>query len=134
MHRLALLALVVFVGCGQVKVLSRADALTPEDRLEYAILAALSPEHAEQFLSHATRAARADYLDWFWTESPFSSGLPEDMTRDKYRDRAEKAKEFFGRTDLLGDDRVKTYIRYGAAARETYEPEPMWDCLLFCED
>ncbi|UCG43951.1 MAG: hypothetical protein JSU73_04895 [candidate division WOR-3 bacterium] len=130
MARFGLLALVLLASCSQVKRLHRADFLTPEDRLDYAVLASLSAEHAAQYLAQGSGPARAEYLDWFWDQSPFAAGLPEENARQTYHERAVKAREFFGQTDLLGDDRVKTYIRYGPPQRETFEPEPVRDETL----
>ncbi len=130
MARLGLLPLVLLASCTQVKRLHRSDFLTPDDRLDYAVLASLSAEHAAQYLAQGSGPARADYLDWFWNQSPFARGLAEQDARQTYHERAVKAREFFGQTDLVGDDRVRTYIRYGAPKRETFEPEPVRDETL----
>lgn len=104
--------------CGQFKTLSRADLLNPEEKLEYLILKSLDPDAAKQYLTLASSQSRADYRNWFWQNR---SGTEHAI----YLARANKAKELFGSIDLLNDERVITYIRYGPPRREEYMPKPL---------
>jgi len=113
-----LLLIILLAACGQLRTLSRADRLGPEEKLEYLILRTLDPQAAEQYLGLGTARARQEYLDWFWQDRD-----PEE--RRRYHERAERAAELFGRLDLLGDERVPVYIRYGPARREEYAPLPV---------
>jgi hypothetical protein len=115
--RLLLTALAI-AGCGQLRPLFRADRLNPEEKLEYLILRTLAPEAGEQYLTLSSAPARQDFLNWFWQ----SRGEAEHRL---YRERAEKARELFGRLDLLGDERVGVYIRYGPPRREEFAPRPV---------
>jgi len=113
-------------ACSQVRRASPADRLSDEDKLNYLVLAAIAPDAAQEYASSSTARARADYLAWFWENPP--AGLVS--TRDSlfptpasfYRQRALDARSYFGGIDLLNDARVRTYIRYGPARREQYEP------------
>ncbi len=113
-------------SCGQVRQLSPADSLSDDDKLNYLVLAAIAPSAAQQYASSSTARARADYFDWFWRNPPPLPGSTPDSLlptpRSFFRQRALQARTFFGATDLLNDDRVRTYIRYGPARREQYEP------------
>lgn len=117
--------------CGQVRQLSPADSLSDDDKLNYLVLAAIAPDQAKAYLSSGSATARADYLDWFWRNLPAAQEIqnPKPKTQNPlpspasfYHQRALQARTFFGATDLLNDDRVRTYIRYGPARREQYEP------------
>jgi len=114
------LVIVLLLGCSQVRRLSPADRLTPDEKLDYLVLSSISADAGRQFLSTAGPAARTEFLDWFWQDRRDS--LP---ARETYESRARQARSFFGRIDLLNDDRVKTYIRFGPPHRESYEPEPV---------
>jgi hypothetical protein len=48
-------------------------------------------------------------------------------TRADYLERAATASRFFGTVDLVNDERVTVYIRYGAPRRETFEPKAAGD-------
>ncbi len=112
-------------ACSQVRQLSPADALTDDDKLNYLVLAAFAPDAAQKYATAGSAQSRAEYLDWFWRNPPPLSGsspsflLPSPSSF--YRQRALQARTYFGATDLLNDDRVLTYIRYGPARREQYE-------------
>ncbi len=118
--------IVLAAAFGQVRQLSPADALPEEDQLSYLVLAAIAPDAARSYLSSGNAQCRADYLDWFWRNPPpglvstLDSRLPTPALF--YRQRALQARGFFGATDLLNDDRVRTYIRFGPARREQYQP------------
>jgi len=113
-----LLAGLLLCGCGQLRPLTRADRLSPDEKLEYAVLAALDPEAARQFVSLASPEAREDYRHWFWQQrSP--------AEYEQFYNRAVKARETFGRLDLLGDERIPVYIRYGPPRREEFAPRPV---------
>ena len=108
---------------GQVRKLSPADALPEEDQISYLVLAAIAPNAAHDYLSAGSAERRADYLDWFWRNSELATRNSQPATLPAfYRQRALQARTFFGTTDLLNDDRVRTYIRFGPARREQYEP------------
>jgi hypothetical protein len=113
-------------ACSQVKQLSPADSLSDEDQLNYLVLAAIAPDAARKYASSGSAQCRADYLDWFWRNPPpgLVSTLDSRLSTLAlfYRQRALQARTFFGTTDLLNDDRVRTYIRFGPARREQYEP------------
>jgi hypothetical protein len=113
-----LLAALALAGCGQLRSLTPADRLSPDEKLEYLILRTLEPAAAEQFLTLTPAAARQDFLNWFWQNRG-------EAGHQMYRARAEKARQLFGRLDLLGDDRVGVYIRYGPPRREEFAPRPV---------
>lgn len=135
--RLATLSLLptlfsLFFSCSQVRRLSPADSLSDEDKLNYLVLAAFSPEAARQYATAGTAQNRAEYIDWFWRNASSLSGSPHSSYLTPrssllsspsafYRQRALEARSYFGATDLLNDDRVRTYIRFGPARREQYE-------------
>jgi len=134
--RLNLCLGILFAACSQVRHLTPADSLSDDDKLNYLVLAAFSPDAAQQYATAGTAQNRADYLAWFWQNprssiltpqssvlSPPSSLLPSPSAY--YRQRALEARSYFGAIDLLNDDRVRTYIRYGPAHREQYEPRPV---------
>jgi hypothetical protein len=114
------------ISCSQVRRLSPADAFSDEDKLNYIVLASIAPDAARQYTSAGSVQSRADYLDWFWKNPPASILTPPSPLLSSpssfYRQRALQARSYFGTTDLLNDDRVLTYIRYGPARREQYEP------------
>ena len=110
------------VAFGQVKQLSPADALPDEDQLSYLVLAAIAPNAAHDYVSSGNAQSRADYLDWFWRNQPVPPGRTAEQERAAYRQRALQARAFYGAVDALNDDRVRTYIRFGPARREQYEP------------
>ncbi|MEO0025988.1 MAG: hypothetical protein ABIK54_04435 [candidate division WOR-3 bacterium] len=114
----ALTLLFLLNACGQLRSLTRADRLGPEEKLEYLILRTLDPQAGEQYLSLGSAQARQEYLDWFWQDR-------DPKERHRYYERAEKAAALFGRLDLLGDERIPVYIRYGPARREEYAPLPV---------
>ena len=120
------LCLLLLSSCSQVKQLSPADALSDEDQLNYLVLAAIAPNAGQEYASSGSTRSRADYLDWFWSNPPpglDSTPYPPLSTPSAfYRQRALQARSYFGATDLLNDDRVRTYIRFGPARREQYEP------------
>lgn len=113
----ALLFFVALASCAQMKTLSPADRLEADEKLEYLMLRATDPTAAREYLTLPTAHARADFIRWFWQNRPAERRVLEARTR--------KAREVFGRVDLLGDERVLTYIRYGPARREEYAPEPV---------
>ncbi|MEO0050603.1 MAG: hypothetical protein ABIK42_05620 [candidate division WOR-3 bacterium] len=105
-------------ACGQIRPLTRADRLSPEEKIEYLILFALDEDAAKEFLTLANTSARREFLDWFWEQR----GKEE---HERFYLRAVKAGEMFGKLDLLGDERIPIYIRYGPPRREEYEPRPV---------
>ncbi len=109
----------VLLACSQVKRLAPADRLGSEEKLHYLILASLDQDAAQDYQVQPSADTRTGYLEWFWGSSEFIA------EKDLYWQRAVQARDFFGSIDLLGDDRVRTYIRYGPARRESYEPEPV---------
>jgi hypothetical protein len=127
-------------SCGQVRRLSPADSFSDEDKLNYLVLAAIAPGAARQYASAGSAQSRADYLAWFWKNPPPLSGSPPSSLLTPrssslappssllpspsafYRQRALQARDYFGTTDLLNDERVLTYILYGPARRAQYEP------------
>jgi len=119
------ICLLLLSSCSQVRRPSPADRFSDEDKLDYLVLAAIAPDAAQVYASSSTARGRADYLAWFWKNPP-----PDPRPIDTrlwtlssfYRGRALDARSYFGATDLLNDDRVRTYIRYGPARREQYEP------------
>jgi len=123
--RLCLGLCLVLSACSQVRKLSPADAFSDEDKLNYLVLAAIAPDAAKQYSSAGSAQSRADFLDWFWKNPPVSILTPPASLLPSlssfYRQRALQARSYFGTTDLLNDDRVLTYIRYGPARREQYE-------------
>jgi hypothetical protein len=120
----------LFFSCSQVRRLTPADSLSDDDKLNYLVLAAFSPDAAQQYATAGSAQNRADYLAWFWKNPPpglkttLDSPLPTPAV-SFYRQRALDARSYFGAIDLLNDDRVRTYIRYGPARREQYEPRPV---------
>lgn len=102
----------------RIKPLSRADLFSPEEKLEYLILKAIAPDAAREYLALATPQTRTDYLRWFWQ----NRGVEESTALHR---RAYKARELFGTADLLRDERILTYIRYGPPHREEYTPNPI---------
>lgn len=138
------ICLILLSACSQVRRPSPADRLSDEDKLNYLVLAALAPDAAQEYASSSTARARADYLAWFWKNPPPLSGYPPSSLLTPhssplpspaafYRQRALDARSYFGATDLLNDDRVRTYIRYGPARREQYEPHAIQTetCRIF---
>jgi hypothetical protein len=119
----SVLCVLLLSSCSQVRRLSPADAFSDEDKLNYLVLAAIAPDAARQYASAGSAQSRADYLDWFWGNSELATRNPQPATLSAfYRQRVLQARSYFGTTDLLNDDRVLTYIRYGPARREQYEP------------
>lgn len=112
------LIVLLFCACGQIRPLTRADRLSPDEKIEYLILVALDLDAAKEFLSLANSNAKRDYLDWFWQQR----GKEE---HERFYQRTVKAAEMFGRLDLLGDERILVYIRFGPPHREEYEPKPV---------
>jgi hypothetical protein len=116
----------LLLGCSQIRRLTPADSLSADDKLNYLVLAAFWPDAAQQYATAGSAQTRADYLAWFWKNSPSAPGAPPASLPLSpsafYRQRALEARGYFGATDLLNDDRVLTYIRYGPARREQYEP------------
>ncbi|MGQ9708263.1 MAG: hypothetical protein ACUVUR_05250 [bacterium] len=104
-------------GCGQIRSLTRADRLNPEEKIEYLILLTVDPTAAKEYLN-LPLGSRKDFLDWFWQ----GRSLAE---HEQYFNRAVKAKELFGRLDFLGDERIPVYIRYGPPRREEFTPRPV---------
>lgn len=120
-------------ACSQLRRASPADALSDNDKLNYLVLAAIAPDAAQQYASAGSAQSRADFLDWFWKNPPASILTPHSSLLSPpssllpspsafFRQRALQARTYFGTTDLLNDERVRTYIRYGPARREQYEP------------
>lgn len=113
-------------ACSQVRRPSPADRLSAEDQLNYLVLAAIAPDAAQQYASAGSAQSRADFLEWFWKNPPpdleSTPDSPLSTLSSFYHQRAHDARSYFGATDLLNDDRVRTYIRYGPARREQYEP------------
>lgn len=114
----AILFLSLLASCSQIKPLSRADLFSPEEKLEYLILKTIASDAAREYLTLAPAQTRADYLHWFWQ----NRGTEESIA---LHHRADKARELFGTVDLLGDERILTYIRYGPPRREEYTPKPI---------
>jgi hypothetical protein len=112
-----LLALAL-TACTSLKQLSPADRLPPDDRVQYVILAALSPASAADYSNQPGPDARSAYLDWYWQHAA------PPQPRSVYVERARHARDLYGAQDLTGDDRVIAYIRHGPARRETFEPRP----------
>ena len=115
--------LVLLTCCASLKRLTPADRLSDDDKLNYLILASLDPAAAETYSGAPSRAERRAYFDWFWTESASADINAPEALQQMYRERAERAREFFGQVDLLNDERVRTYIRHGPARRESFDPE-----------
>ncbi len=113
----AVLAALLLLSCAQFRGLTPADRVGPNEKLHYLVLYCLDEAAGRNYLAEPSEQGRADYLDWFWQNSGYAGD------RDQYWDRAQKARGFFGAVDLLGDDRVKTYIRYGPARREQFNPQ-----------
>jgi hypothetical protein len=125
------LCLLLLSSCSQVRRLTPADALSDEDQLNYLVLAAIAPSAAQEYASSSSAQSRAEYLDWFWSNLPAAQEIQNPKPKIQnplaspsafYRQRALQARSYFGATDLLNDDRVRTYIRFGPARREQYEP------------
>ncbi|MBM3322641.1 hypothetical protein FJY69_04105 [candidate division WOR-3 bacterium] len=112
---LSLFCCLVALGCSQVKTLSRADALSDGEKLDYLVLASIAPEAGTAYLTAGTKAGRADYIEWFWNQSPLA------VEQGRYHERAVQARTFFGQLDLFGDERVRTYIKFGPARREVFQ-------------
>ncbi len=126
------LAFCLLLACSTFKPLSPADRLNASERLDYVTLLALAPDMAATFASQPTGTARASYLDWFWQNWPAVKNTAPDSLRRLYRERAEQARRFYGSTDLLGDDRVRAYIRYGPPRREVFAPRlPAQDTVRY---
>ncbi|MEO0079795.1 MAG: GWxTD domain-containing protein [candidate division WOR-3 bacterium] len=115
--------LLVLCACAQFKTLSKADRLSSEDRLEYIILTAIAPDAAQEFLTLPTARSRAEFLDWFWSQPQFATTHKQADAYRLYHERARQAQNFFGQLDLVNDDRVRTYIRYGPPHRELFDPK-----------
>lgn len=118
-------ALFLCFACSQVRKLSPADTFSDEDKLNYLVLAAIAPDAAQQYASAGSAQSRADFLDWFWRNPPPdlepTLHSPLSTLSSLFHQRTLQARAYFGTTDLLNDDRVLTYIRYGPAHREQYE-------------
>jgi hypothetical protein len=116
-----------------VKQLSPADSFSDEDKLSYLVLAAIAPNAAVEYASSGTAGSRAAYLDWFWRNRPVPPGRTAEQERAACRQRAFEARSFYGGIDALYDDRVRTYIRFGPARREQYEPHAVEtdSCRIF---
>jgi len=113
-----LILALVFLTCGQLRPLTRADRLNQDEKLEYVILRTVDRSAADEYLKLLNAPTRADYLQWFWQK--------RDITEHwLFQRRAEKARELFGKLDLLGDERIPVYIRYGPPRREEYAPQPL---------
>jgi hypothetical protein len=123
----------LLASCAQIRQVSPADRFSDEEKLSYLVLAAIAPDAARQYASAGSTQARADYLAWVWKSYPVLPGAPSPSLIPAhsallpspsafYRRRAVEARGYFGATDLLNDDRVLTYVRYGPARREQYEP------------
>jgi hypothetical protein len=82
------------------------------------MLSGVEPDAGRDYLAASTASARADFAAWFWEHRPDS--LP--LSREDYLSRARQARGFFGQTDLIGDDRVPVYVRFGPPRREVYDP------------
>ncbi|MBN2537167.1 hypothetical protein JXB37_02700 [candidate division WOR-3 bacterium] len=123
MHRLALVAtvLVLAAGCADVRRATPADRLSPDEKLDYLVLSALDPAAGQTYALEPGPGPRRAYRDWFWRSAPGADTLD----RAAFEARAAEARTFFGGVDVLNDDRVKTYIRWGPARRESYQPEPV---------
>ncbi|GEM_PF-727845 len=118
--------IVLALNCSQVRHLTPADSLSDDDKLNYLVLAAFSHDAAQQYATAGSPKNRADYLAWFWTNPPALPTPPSSLFPSPsafYCNRAVQARAYFGAIDLLNDDRVLTYIRYGPAHREQYEPK-----------
>ncbi len=113
-----ILCYLLIIGCSQIKTLSPADRLAPEEKLEYLVLKAVDRTAAQNFLTLGNRESRTEYINWFWQEH---SSLEHDLLLE----RANKAREAFGNLDLFGDERIPIYIRYGPPRREEYTPQPV---------
>ncbi len=127
--RLCLCLSLLLGACSQVRRLTPADSLSDEDKLNYLVLAAFSPDAARQYATAPGEQSRAEYLAWFWKSHPSRPDAPPSSLLSSpsafYRQRAVEARSYFGATDLLNDDRVRTYICFGPARREQYEPRPV---------
>lgn len=123
-HWVLVIGYFLTAGCSQFKRLSPADRLNPEEKLDYLVLSSIDEAAAHQYATLSIPAGRADFLDWFWQHSP---AAPGPLRREEYYQRAREARGFFGAVDLLGDDRVRTYVRFGPPRREAYEPSPVTD-------
>lgn len=136
--RLCLCLSLLIGACSQVRRLTPADSLSDDDKLNYLVLAAFAPDAAQQYATAGNAQSRADYLAWFWKNPPpglkstLDSPLPTPAS-SFCRRRALDARSYFGAVDLLNDDRVRTYIRYGPARREQYEPRAIQTetCRIF---
>ncbi|MEO0078481.1 MAG: hypothetical protein ABIK86_05730 [candidate division WOR-3 bacterium] len=86
MRMLSALYWLLAFACSQVKTLTPGDALADAEKLEYVILASIAPEAGAAYLTAGTKAGRADYLSWFWNQSPFAAD------RSLYQERAVQAR------------------------------------------
>ena len=111
---------ILLAGCGQFKALSRADTLSDNEKLDYLVLVSIAPDAAANYLSTSSASARSDYLKWFWSQPPY---VADTAARRRFHARAARARDYFGTVDLLGDERVRAYVRYGSSRRETFEPK-----------
>lgn len=105
--------------CGQFRSLTPLDTSSAETKLNYLILASLDARSAQEYVTQTPGKAREEYLDWFWHNSAFGP------SRAVFEQRARDARDLFGAVDLLNDDRVRTFIHYGPARRDQYEPQPV---------
>jgi hypothetical protein len=124
--RLSLCLGFLLAACSQVRQLTPADSLSDEEKLDYLALAALAPDAAQQYATAGSARNRADFLQWFWRNTPALPGTPASSLLPSpsafYHRRAREARSYFGATDLLNDDRVLVYVRHGPARREQYDP------------
>ena len=110
---------VLFLACADLRPLMRADRLPSDDKLEYVIFTAIDPQAGLDFVNLPNADARADYLRWYWEKAHEPALLPHAT----YQERARQARGFYGMVDFVADDRVKTFIHYGPARRETFDPQ-----------
>jgi GWxTD domain-containing protein len=120
--RLLFSVVLVAFACGQLKTLTRADSLPEQDKLEYLVLASIDRQSAQDYASTTPGPQRDAFLDWFWRNHQPAPGRTTGQERAELHRRAAQARTFFGSVDLLNDDRVRTYIRFGPPRRDQYEP------------